>query len=88
MQLLAVQTQKDESTSEPRAFVAIAEALRTSEANQIGRGKVGEVSVIVVRPTLLGPRESGAHDVLVKNSVRPSVPLDLLSMNGHQHRHR
>ena len=66
---MTVQTQEYESTSETGSFVAVVEPLGSSETNQVGGGKVCNIRILVVCPTLQGPCESGAHDVLVKNKT-------------------
>ena len=52
VQILTIKTQKHESASEAGSFIAIVEALRSSEAEQVGGGKVCKIRVLTIRPTV------------------------------------
>ena len=40
-----------------------------------------KVGLVLMSPSLEGRNKRGAHDILVKNPVRPAIPLYLLGMD-------
>jgi len=85
MKRMAVQSQKDKRCSKARPLVSIVEPLGTGESYEVGSGQIRKVSLVIISPPVEGSSKRGAHDILVKNPVRPAIPLYLLGMDHQDH---
>ena len=72
------------AAAKARTRVSGGEPLCASEAHQVGRGQVGQVSPPVVRETMLWGGGRGEDHVPVKETVAASKPLDLSGVDGEE----
>lgn len=84
MEVDAVHGDEHKGSGQAGTLVSVGEPLGASEAHQVGRGQVGQVSPPVVRETMLWGGGRGEDHVPVKETVAASKPLDLSGVDGEE----